>query len=126
MEPQDYDKKVSTTIRALREARGVKQSFVAYELGMSESYYSKYEHGCCAFTSSQIKLIGSLIGIPHLQLFAITDAYDNPAYRITPISKILVKFIQMFEGNLKSVGLTQEELDLLLEQTKVTESNPKC
>ncbi len=126
MEPKEYDKKLSTTIRALREAKDIKQSVVAAALGMSDSYYSKFEHGCQAFSGAQVKIIGSIIGISHLQLYAIADAYDNEAFRLTPVSKILVKFIRMFEGNLKSVGLTEEELELLLEQTKVTESAPKC
>ncbi len=119
MKPLDYDLKITTTVKAFREIRGIKQFEMAKILGCSESYYSKYEHGCKAFTAGQLKLIGQVLRISHLQIMAIADAYENDSLRITPLSEIIVKYIRMFEGRIKSVWLTENELDILLNETHI-------
>jgi transcriptional regulator with XRE-family HTH domain len=119
MKTLEYDLKVITTVKALREARGIKQFEFAKVLGFSESYYSKYEHGCKAFTTGQLKLIGKVMQISHLQIIAIADVYDDENYRISPLANIIAKFVHMFDGHLKSVGLNEEELNILLDETKI-------
>lgn len=41
----DTNKKITNNIRSLREERGLKQKFVAQQLGISANYYSQIENG---------------------------------------------------------------------------------
>lgn len=39
------NKKITSNLKVLREERGVKQKFVAEQLGISQNYYSQIENG---------------------------------------------------------------------------------
>jgi len=39
------NKKITNNLKALREERGVKQKFIAEQLGISANYYSQIENG---------------------------------------------------------------------------------
>lgn len=41
----DQKKKISNNLKALREERGVKQKFIAEQLGISANWYSQIENG---------------------------------------------------------------------------------
>lgn len=39
----DVNKKITSNLKRLREERGLKQNFVAKQLGITPNYYSQYE-----------------------------------------------------------------------------------
>lgn len=41
----DTNKIISTNLKALRQANGIKQKFIAEQLGISPNYYSQIENG---------------------------------------------------------------------------------
>lgn len=40
-----HSKRISNNLRRLREERGIKQKFIAEQLGISANYYSQIENG---------------------------------------------------------------------------------
>lgn len=112
----EYDIRLATTIKALREMRRIKQAVIAAALNMEQATYCRIEYGEIAITPGQIKIIANVLGTSIFQIFAIVESEDLMNLKHETLSEILLKFVKMFEGTETTTLITEEELYYIIEK----------
>jgi transcriptional regulator with XRE-family HTH domain len=64
MKPNNYDLKISKSVKTYRTSYGKCQKEIAFVLKITVSYYNKFERGSKAFTCGQLQLIAQYLDIP--------------------------------------------------------------
>ena len=63
MKRETTDKAIGARLKSLREARGIKQNFVAEKLGVSNNFLSQLESGDRRWYALMVKKYENIIGI---------------------------------------------------------------
>lgn len=70
-------KKIHIKIRQLRKINELSQENIAFELGLSQSQYSRRENGVMDFTVKEIIKISSLFGVSYEDIINEEDLFTN-------------------------------------------------
>lgn len=118
MKHLEYDLKLATTIKALRELRRIKQFVISEALNIEQCTYSRIEQGEISITPGQLKIISKALGTSNFQIYAIVEAEDLININHTTLAEILLKFVLMFEDLTVSTNLTEDELEIIISKIK--------
>jgi transcriptional regulator with XRE-family HTH domain len=84
--PDPQDIQVGQRVRALRLERGMSQTNLANQLGLTFQQVQKYEKGTNRIGAGRLHKISEILGVPVSTLFASSDGPEEP-------SKKLLEFI---------------------------------
>ncbi len=118
MKPLDYDLKLISLIKTLRERNGFKHVNLAHPLGVDRTTYGRMENGELAFTPGQLQIMAHELQTNHLQLLILTDSKYDPQFYNTTFSTILIKVIKMAEGRDEPIQFSEAELSFVIAHLK--------
>jgi transcriptional regulator with XRE-family HTH domain len=110
-----YDITLAQILKALRVSRGWCQSYIAQEINIDQSTYSRIERGESAVTAGQLKLIARLYHTSHFQLLALADHQAGDTnFRLTSFSELLVNIVELLTVGYRQEDLTESEIEFLV------------
>lgn len=118
MKPLDYDLRLISLIKTLRERNGFKHINLSEPIGVDRTTYGRMENGELAFSPGQLKIMAHELHTNHLQLLILADSkYDEHFYNTT-FSTILIKAIKMAEGRDEQIHFSEAELNFVIAHIK--------
>jgi transcriptional regulator with XRE-family HTH domain len=118
MEKLDYDIKLAATIQTYRELKRIKQSVMADALKILQASYCKIEKAEILISPGQLKIISSILNTSILQILVIVVADEILDFQFTPLSDVLLKFVQTIDENSSKTSLTIQELEFIFSKIK--------
>lgn len=125
MEPGDFSIRLSHTIEALRDLKGLKQFELSDAMGIDQSNYSRAASGYRPFTTTELKIAADTLKIPVLPIVAIAISYAGLLINeeLLPLSKLIQQFVSQVEGRPLTEFLTEKEIEYLVRKLRQTNSD---
>ena len=100
--------KLHEHIKELRETRNIPQEAVAYDLGMSQSQYSRREKGEVNFLAKEITIIATALGVEVAEIYGVegseinsSDQKEGSSGKFENIFYLPEKLIEQFERRIR-------------------------
>ncbi|MCC6370738.1 MAG: helix-turn-helix transcriptional regulator [Bacteroidia bacterium] len=123
MDAGDFAKRLSHTIEALRDLRGLKQFDLSDAMGIDQSNYSRAAAGHRPFNTAELQIAADTLKISVLQIIAISYADLLINEELVPLSKLLQQFVSQVEGRPQNEPLTEQEIEYLIKKLRQTNSD---
>lgn len=112
--------KINENIKAIRQSKNLSQSYLANELNLDQSQYSRREKGEIQFVPSEIVKLSKLLETSISELFGEEIV---PSQRIKEINEnlsVAEKLIEQYEMRIKE----KEEMIVVLKKLNERKTNP--
>lgn len=106
--------KLNQKVKLIREAKKISQIYLAHELGLNQSQYSRREKGEIQFNSDEIIKLSNLLETSISSLFDEQQNIISYEWDYNNINSISAKLIEQYEHRLKE----KDEMIKLLLKTK--------
>lgn len=111
--------KLHEKVKQLREDKKLSQDYIAHELGLNQSQYSRRENGQIQFIAEEIKQLAALLETSIAELYGeetvIFNNHDQKGGNFGQYLNIPEKLIEQYEARLKEKDDTIQLLKGLLE-----------
>ncbi|GGF19064.1 helix-turn-helix domain-containing protein [Flavobacterium limi] len=106
--------KLNQKVKLIRESKKISQIYLAHELGLNQSQYSRREKGEIQFNSDEIIKLSNLLETSISSLFDEQQNIISHKWDYNNINSISSKLIEQYEHRLKE----KDEMIKLLLKTK--------
>ena len=112
-----FSDNVIEVIKAIRKTKGIKQSTMAFALGMTESNYCKIEKQYKELTTKQLGIIAELFGLNVRKLISLADAIHELDLKNRSLEEELIALHTHYNYNLVK-DYSNEGLLLILKNVR--------
>ena len=102
-------------VKSIREQKKLSQEAVAFELGLSQSQYSKREHGQIPFSAAEMKKLSKILDSEISELYGINaNSYDEHTIQhINILNKLIDQYEKRIEEKDNIIAILQEQISNL-------------
>lgn len=108
--------KINERIRSLREDKKLSQDYVADQLSLSQSQYSRRENGEIPISSMEIEKISSILKIKISEIYgelSTTETTNDIIDKNLILDKLIIQYEKRIEDKDFTISLLEKQIKLL-------------